>query len=135
MAFSDLYRVGAHAVITNADKKVLLLKANYGNFAWGLPGGGIDPDETILQGLQRECEEELGLIVCVDYLSGIYLHTDINAHVSIFRCHLPDDYAQIQLSDEHSEYAFFELDELSPIQKQRVQDSLNFSGDVVFRKF
>ncbi|MFW1665625.1 NUDIX domain-containing protein [Acinetobacter ursingii] len=134
MAFSDQYRVGAHAVITNIDGKVLLLKANYGNFAWGLPGGGIDPGETILQGLQRECEEELGLIVRVDYLSGLYLHTDINAHVSIFRCQLPD-HTEIQLSHEHSEYTFFALDELSSIQRVRVQDCLNFTGQVVFRKF
>ncbi|MBK0064927.1 MULTISPECIES: NUDIX hydrolase [unclassified Acinetobacter] len=134
MAFSDQYRVGAHAVITNIDGKVLLLKANYGNFAWGLPGGGIDPGETILQGLQRECEEELGLIVRVDYLSGLYLHTDINAHVSIFRCHLPDQ-AQIQLSHEHSEYAFFTIEELSLLQKRRVQDSLDFNGQVIFRAF
>ena len=134
MAFSDHYRVGAHAVIINSDEKVLLLKATYANFSWGLPGGGIDPEETILQGLQRECEEELGTIVQVEYLSGIYLHTDINAHVSIFRCQLPD-HTEIQLSHEHSEYTFFALDELSPIQRVRVQDCLNFTGEVVFRKF
>ncbi len=55
MAFSDVYRVGAHAVITNHTGQVLLLKATYGDLAWGLPGGGIDPDETILEGLKREC--------------------------------------------------------------------------------
>ncbi|HCK28893.1 MAG TPA: NUDIX hydrolase, partial [Acinetobacter ursingii] len=42
---------------------------------------------------------------------------------------------EIQLSHEHSEYTFFALDELSSIQRVRVQDCLNFTGEVVFRKF
>ena len=82
----------------------------------------------------RECKEELGLSVQVDYLSGIYLHSDIQAHVSIFRCSLPES-ARIQLSDEHLAYQFFTLDELTPIQKQRVQDCLDFNGQVIFRAF
>ena len=134
MAFSDHYRVGAHAVISNREGEILLLKANYGSFCWGLPGGGIDQGETILQGLIRECQEELGIIVQVEYLSGLYLHREIQAHVSIFRCHLPIN-AQIRLSDEHSAYHFFKLDELQPIQKQRVEDCLNFQGQVAFRSF
>ncbi|WP_130802315.1 NUDIX hydrolase [Acinetobacter ihumii] len=134
MAFSDFYRVGAHAVITNSENKVLLLKASYANQSWGLPGGGVDPDETILQALLRECQEELGVTVQVAYLSGIYLHTDIQAHVSIFRCYLPE-HANIVLSDEHLAYQFFAVDDLSPIQKQRVQDCLDFKGQVRFSKF
>lgn len=52
MAFNDLFRLSSHAVITNDDGQVLLLKANYGNKHWGLPGGGLDPNETIHQALQ-----------------------------------------------------------------------------------
>ncbi len=39
MAFNDTFRLSSHAVITNPDGHVLLLKANYGSFSWGLPGG------------------------------------------------------------------------------------------------
>lgn len=28
--------------------------------AWGLPGGKIEPNETLLGGMERECTEELG---------------------------------------------------------------------------
>lgn len=37
MAFSDTYRLSSHAVITNSQGQVLLLKANYGQKSWGLP--------------------------------------------------------------------------------------------------
>lgn len=134
MAFHDHYRIGAHAVITNTKGQVLLLKASYANYAWGLPGGGVDPNETIVQALVRECHEELNLNVQVDYLSGIYLHRHIQAHVHIFKCTLPQ-HANITLSEEHLEYRYFSLEELSAIQQQRVADCLNFSGQVIFRTF
>lgn len=60
MAFNDTFRLSCHAVITNDEGKVLLLKANYGNYQWGLPGGALEPGETIHQALIRECLEELG---------------------------------------------------------------------------
>ncbi|WP_288490925.1 NUDIX domain-containing protein [uncultured Acinetobacter sp.] len=134
MAFSDVYRVGAHAVITNRTGQVLLLKATYGDFAWGLPGGGIDPDETILEGLKRECREELGVEIEVEALTGVYLHAEINAYVSIFRCHI-DAAADIILSHEHSDFAYHDLEQLSAVQRQRVEDCIYFSGEVIFRKF
>ena len=116
MAFNDLYRMSSHAVITNHEQQVLLLKATYGNCAWGLPGGGLDIGETIHQALKRECKEELGCDIHIDYLSGVYYHSAVNSHAFIFKCVLHPA-QNIQLSDEHSEYRWFHLDELSNIQK------------------
>jgi 8-oxo-dGTP diphosphatase len=129
MAFNDLFRLSSHAVITNDDGQVLLLKANYADKHWGLPGGGLDPNETIHQALQRECLEELGCEVDVQYLSGVYFHSAYQSQAFIFRCQLPQC-AQIQLSDEHSEYAYVAVAELSTIQQQRVNECLSFSGVV-----
>ena len=134
MAFNDLYRMSSHAVITNQEQQVLLLKATYGNCAWGLPGGGLDVGETIHQALKRECKEELGCNIHIDYLSGVYYHSAVNSHAFIFRCVL-NPTQNIQLSDEHSEYRWFSLNELSDIQKIRVQDCLSFDGNVVSRSF
>ncbi|MFU8928100.1 NUDIX hydrolase [Acinetobacter puyangensis] len=134
MAFHDLYRMSSHAVIFNDRQQILLLKANYANRDWGLPGGGLDPGETIHQALVRECQEELGCEVIVDYLSGVYYHHNVNSHAFIFRCSLAAD-AVIQLSDEHDAYRWFDLQELSPIQRFRVEDCLNFNGTVVSRSF
>ncbi|MCS6206674.1 NUDIX hydrolase [Shewanella baltica] len=151
MAFNDTFRLSSHAVITNAQGQVLLLKANYGNFAWGLPGGALEPGETIHEALVRECQEELGLSVRVNYLSGVYYHSAYQSQAFIFRCELvlselPDgpevakDGAEnkplpIHLSHEHSEFAFLDIDTLSAVQQQRIKDCLNFNGVVMSAKF
>ncbi len=134
MGFHDFYRMSAHAVICNAAGQVLLLKANYADCRWGLPGGGLDMGETVHQALHRECVEELGCDVRVDYLSGIYFHAAVCSHAFIFRCTLLAPHA-VQLSDEHSAYQWFELNDLSAVQRIRVEDCLNFKGEVQSRSF
>ena len=134
MAFHDFYRMSSHAVILNPSNQVLLLKANYADQAWGLPGGGLDMGETIHQALMRECLEELGCQIEIDYLSGVYFHSAVTSHAFIFRCHLAQN-ASIQLSEEHSEYAWFDVDQLSAVQKIRVQDCINYTGTVLSRAF
>ncbi|SEM00370.1 NUDIX hydrolase [Acinetobacter sp. DSM 11652] len=129
MGFYDFYRLSSHAVITNPEGQVLLLKANYANYSWGLPGGGLDQGETIHQALLRECKEEIGCDVSIQYLSGVYYHAHVNSHTFIFRCMIENN-AQIQLSEEHTEYAWYSLEQLSEVQRTRVQDCLNFQGEV-----
>ena len=134
MAFNDTFRLSSHAVITNPDGHVLLLKANYGSFSWGLPGGALEPGETIHDALIRECAEELNCDVVVDYLSGVYFHSAYNSQAFIFRCTLPPT-SKIQLSHEHSEFRFTPISELSNVQQIRVNDCLNYTGVVVSNKF
>ncbi|WP_020412490.1 NUDIX hydrolase [Microbulbifer sp. SSSA007] len=134
MGFEDSYRLSAHAVITNEVGEVLQLLATYANRSWGLPGGALDPGETVHEALRRECREELGRDVDIDYLSGIYYHKVYNSHVFIFRARFTDR-RHITLSNEHSEMAYFPLDQLSEVQRQRVRDCLEFDGSVRSAKF
>ena len=134
MSFNDLFRLSCHAVILNNNGHVLLLKQTYNDFSWGLPGGSINPGETIHEALSRECYEELGSKVEIINLTGVYFHSKFNSQVFIFSCTLTDTNA-IQLSEEHSEYSFFPISELTEVQKIRVLDSINYSGNVVSRKF
>ncbi len=134
MAFNDLYRLSAHAVIVNTSGDVLQLKATYGSLAWGLPGGALEPGETIHECVLRECREELGCDVVIGELTGVYFHAAHNSHVFIFRCSLATDDA-IHLSAEHSEYRYFATAELSSVQRTRVEDCLSFASSVVSRKF
>lgn len=129
MGFHDFYRLSSHAVIFNEHQQVLLLKATYADHAWGLPGGGLDVGETIHEALIRECKEELGCDISIEYLSGVYFHAAVNSHAFIFRCTLFEGH-QIQLSEEHSEYEWFDFDALPPVQKKRVEDCFYFNGEV-----
>lgn len=134
MAFDDLYRLSAHAVITDEAGRVLLLKATYGSLAWGLPGGALEPGETIHDCVRRECAEELGVDVALRHLTGVYYHRVPNSHAFIFRAALPEG-AAIRLSDEHSAFRFTPLDELGAVQRRRVDDCLAFDGVVASARF
>ncbi|ABV85793.1 NUDIX hydrolase [Shewanella pealeana] len=137
MAFDDKFRLSSHAVILKqgvSEPSVLLLKANYGECAWGLPGGALDPGETIHEALLRECQEELGVRVQVKCLTGVYYHQVYDSQAFIFLCELDDPY-NICLSEEHSEYQYTPVSKLSEIQHQRVEDCLGYDGIVVSRKF
>lgn len=134
MSFEDKYRLSSHAVILNAQQQVLLLKATYGAKSWGLPGGCLDPGETIHQALVRECREELGCEIVVNHLTGVYFHQAYHSHAFIFSCQLLEGQS-IQLSDEHSEFAYQSIDQLSSVQRLRIMDCMAFNGEVKSRAF
>lgn len=134
MSVHHTYRLGAHAVIVNSEGCVLLLKRTYGDRGWGLPGGGVDPGETLHQALQREVKEEIGIGVTDAVLTGFYYHSKINCHVGIFRCSIPSE-PTITLSPEHSEYKWCPVSELSEVQRIRVMDALAYQGQVISRAF
>lgn len=134
MTIHDTFRFGSHAMIFNAENKVLLLKRTYGNKGWSLPGGAVDSGETIHQALFRECREELGIDVIDPVLTGFYFHSTINTQAAIFRCMISED-AGIVLSSEHSDYKWVDIGELSESQRIRAQDALRFRGQVFSRAF
>lgn len=134
MGFEDQFKISVHAVILNDKQEVLQIKATYADLRWGLPGGCIEPGETIHEALLRECREELSCDVVIECLTGVYYHKAYNSHVFIFRCNIPKD-SKIILSAEHSEYQYFSVDKLSSVQKHRIQDCLSFDGKVKSAKF
>jgi len=134
MAFEDTFRLSSHAVITNDKLEVLVLKANYGKGHWGLPGGALDPDETIHEALVRECKEEINCDITIEYLSGVYYHSTYNSQAFIFRCAIAPQ-AVIELSHEHSQFKYQNIASMSAIQQQRVKECMAFDGVVFSAKF
>jgi 8-oxo-dGTP pyrophosphatase MutT (NUDIX family) len=134
MAYEDKFRLSSHAVITNSDNEVLLLKASYADESWGLPGGALEPGETIHEALLRECLEELSCNITVQYLSGVYYHRAFDSQAFIFRCQINPN-SQIRLSNEHIDYKYAPLDTMSVMQRLRVEQCLAFNGKVTSAKF
>ena len=60
----------ATTVAVIQDKKILLTKRD--DFeVWCLPGGGVEPGESLAQGAIREVHEETGLEVRLEELVGV----------------------------------------------------------------
>jgi ADP-ribose pyrophosphatase YjhB (NUDIX family) len=73
----------ATAIIPFPENKILLIKRNTIPFKgyWGLPGGRMDPGETIEQTVVREVKEETGLDVEIDCKIGEYVEKGIKDDV------------------------------------------------------
>jgi 8-oxo-dGTP diphosphatase len=55
-------REAVRAIVLAPGERVLLVRFEFPNASrWALPGGGIDPGETVHDALRRELVEELGL--------------------------------------------------------------------------
>ena len=61
--------ISAAALVTRQDGMVIILKSARGE--WEFAGGQVEEGETLIQGLQREIEEETAVQVEVGQLVGI----------------------------------------------------------------
>ena len=62
---------GVGAIIQN-ERGEILLQDRADHRVWGLPGGTVEMDETVLEALAREIKEETGLTVVRPRLVGLY---------------------------------------------------------------
>jgi ADP-ribose pyrophosphatase YjhB (NUDIX family) len=63
------FRVSAYGVLREGNK--VLVQRHPSLKTYGFPGGGVEIDESVPQGLRREFEEESGLKIKVKKLLGI----------------------------------------------------------------
>ena len=70
--------LGVRGVVLDGDDKVFLVRHSY-VAGWHLPGGGVEPGESLLDALRRELAEE----GCIELLGEPVLHgLFFNSHVS-----------------------------------------------------
>lgn len=74
---------------------------------WGLPGGKIESGETLIEAMQRECQEELGFMP--EYLKLVPLEkftsSDQGFSYNTFFCSVSKEFTP-NLNDEHIGWAW-----------------------------
>jgi 8-oxo-dGTP pyrophosphatase MutT (NUDIX family) len=76
---------------------------NPGN--WGIPGGKVEENETLLEGIARECEEEMGMFPEDAKLVPIQKFVNHSFTYHTFFCAVDQEFAP-DLNDEHCGYAW-----------------------------
>jgi mutator protein MutT len=66
-----LIMVGAGIIILDEQDRILLTQ-RADNHAWSIPGGSLEPGETLEQAARRETEEEVGLQIGEMEFAGVY---------------------------------------------------------------
>lgn len=66
---------GVGAVVTDDDGRVLLIRERD---RWSVPGGGVEPGESLQEALRRELREETGVRVSVDELCAVTEQTAVH---------------------------------------------------------
>lgn len=104
--------------IQKIDKKFLIIKrATHDTFPnlWELPGGGIEYGENPKSSIKREINEEVGLTVTVQYplFANDFIENNKHTIDISYLCEIPDELQQVQLSSDHSDFAWVTFDSVS----------------------
>lgn len=117
-----LWRISGYALVRSPKNEILMIKPGYGDTHWMLPGGGINPQESLAQGIERECLEESGYHVTVDTErqvftgeSNFYIdHAFFHSLNLVYEATLKDDHQEKVLdSYETEEVKWVPLEELN----------------------
>lgn len=75
------------------------------NYSWSIPGGKLAKDETLLEGLKRECTEELNFWPLIPKLIPIQKFVNNSFTYHTFFCAVDKEFIP-QLNKEHIGYAW-----------------------------
>lgn len=129
------FAVTALVFIAQADS-ILLVRQNYGQRYWSLPGGSMEPGESVEQAAVREAKEETGLDVRLTRLVGVYSKPAQDALALCFEAEVIGGTFG-EATDEVVECGYFPVDDLpAPIRehlRQRIADWRRGGPDAVWR--
>jgi len=137
LVFPRGIKVGVSAIIFNSKKKVLLCQRKDLGW-WTFPGGGVEAGESLEKAVLREVEEETGLKIILERISGIYLKTKEKTVVFVFRGKPKIKKKIIKESPETKDVKWCSLKEaevlLSPNLHQRLQDAISQNQTIYIRR-
>jgi 8-oxo-dGTP pyrophosphatase MutT (NUDIX family) len=114
--FSRGLTVGVRAVVLDAAGRVFLIRHSY-VAGWHLPGGGVEPGETLLAALARELAEEGNITFAyAPPLHGVFFNSLVSRrdHVAVFVLRDYQQTAPPVPNKEIIEHRFFFPDALPP---------------------
>ena len=97
-------------IIIDSQNRALLLRRPE-NGRWEPPGGVLELDETITDGVRREVQEETGLSVEPEKLTGVYKNMARGIVALAFRCRLLG--GTLRPNPEAADFAWVASDEVA----------------------
>ncbi len=117
--------VGAAILVFDSQNRLLLMKRS-DNRCWGIPGGSIEPGETLEIAARRETYEETNLEIDELSLFGVfsgpefyYKYPNGDETYNVTAAYLSHAWhGEVRLNEEHTEWRWFAIheipDDLSP---------------------
>jgi ADP-ribose pyrophosphatase YjhB (NUDIX family) len=111
-------RLGCSAVLLDSTRSKVLLTCRSDNGMWCLPGGRVDPGESVSESITREVLEETGLSVRVVHITGVYSDPNLlviypdgkKVHMVVLNFLVEVISGKIKISDETTDIQFFPVE-------------------------
>jgi ADP-ribose pyrophosphatase YjhB (NUDIX family) len=123
--------LGVRGMVIDADERIFLVRHSYVR-GWHMPGGGVEPGETLQDALAKELREEGNIRITGDTrMVGLYLNAAASRrdHIAVFVVRAFEQTAPHVPDREIVETGFFPLGSLPPettmATRRRIQEVLN----------
>jgi 8-oxo-dGTP pyrophosphatase MutT (NUDIX family) len=139
-------RLGCSAVIFDEKREKVFLTRRSDNGQWCMPGGAVDPGESVEEAVLREVWEETGLRGRLTRLVGVYsdphrlvVYPDGNkAHIVALHFEVEITGGEPGLSSETTAFGWFSLDEMDALDMlsdhaERIHDSVARRAEALVR--
>jgi 8-oxo-dGTP diphosphatase len=128
------HSVSVSGVITDDHGRALLIQ-RHDNHHWEPPGGILELDETVQDGLRREVREETGLDIEPDTLTGVYKNMNRGIIALVFRCKITG--GQLATNDEVTDFRWADEPSIRQLASEayavRILDALASGSQPVIR--